>query len=874
MADVSVSCHVDTSPSPRPDAWILKWIEIHRQSLVEELQNSVPAIADQMVQKGKIDPLQSEVYQTIICDTAVPVVKVRTFLEWLSSQPTAVFWTFQQALCDVGLPARTVQRLAISQSQLKELQALVDDMSVSEKVALTGGHSVMKVREQLQGFYRSRAKLVMSTGLAKGKTMSMSKVMVNICLLSQEDLRKAFEKPSFSTTNDEEHCHYLLSKVLESRFSHLSLEEVFKAKQTGAEEENPDNVLATGGAGCGKATCFTRKAPYEWAFGRLWNQFVLLFCLQMRDKSVWKAKTLVDLLKLAQLNLNGKEQEEVNRFILEHADQVLVICDGLDEGCVDESSMLWSILQGNCVGVPASLRLIVTTRPCEAAAQISRNSSFQGVEVVGFMKGDIELFTHRYLGEQKGKKLMSCLHNQPSVAGLMHAPLFCLMVCDLFKEGEELPTRRTEIFDKIMLALLQRYAIAHSFKSTFCSIANTPMEIRQLVTTLGKIAFEGLQSRQLYFTDIELDDAGVPAAPLELGFLSKSESDVFCKRDEFAFWHLALQEFLAALYVSSEVLKSKAELDTLLERVKFEDGRLNTFWIFLAGLVSWETAEALLSRLCQMTSAPGTRKYIRCLLCCCFAESLLGQSGTPLAEIDGFLSNRGLNMSFVTLPVSTCTAISTVMQAHSAVRSISLVNVGDCSVTDAGLAQLLPGLQHCRSLQTLGMSFNPVTMQHMLEVSTILTSNTPVLESLHMDYTLIGDDGLGDLSHGLKKCKKLKVLSLVNTCLTSKSGPTLCSIASSIPSLKELQLSANDLRDSGLEKLAEGLRHCSHLRKLSVESTGLSAQSVSTLTGLLPLLTTMTSLGLRGNEFGEDGNAEIISAVDVHPSLRSEEIHF
>ena len=240
---------------------------------------------------------------------------------------------------------------------------------------------------------------------------------------------------------------------------------MFKAKQKG--EKDPDKVVAAGGAGCGKSVCFTRKAPNEWAHGRLWKQFALLFCLELRDKSVWQAKTLAELLKLADLHLSTKEQDEVIQFITNHPEQVVIICDGLDEGSIDESSLLWRLLQGKYAGAPSSLRVIMTTRPCQAAGSISQSIAYRGVEVVGFTKEDAALFACKYLGKETGEKLMSILDKQPAVADMIHAPLFCLLVCDLFQEEQGLPSRRTELFEEILVTLLHRYAKAHSLEEPF-----------------------------------------------------------------------------------------------------------------------------------------------------------------------------------------------------------------------------------------------------------------------------------------------------------------------------------------------------------------------------------------------------------------------
>ena len=535
----------EKSCSSTLDLWMRKWLQLSHQSLVDGMQNAVPTILDYLVDKGKIDPLRSEVYQEIMLDTTVPMQKARKLLAWLATQPSDVFWSFQHAIRQDRLKAEAVHRLAVSDKEMRDLMERVKSMSLPERLALDlmSCRGVLKAREELRKTYRSRDELLMSAGLAKGKTMTMDKILVNVCLLSSEEAKKAFEKPSFSSQQDRERCEYLFSKILQGQPSLLSLEEVFKAKQQG--EKDPNKVMASGGAGCGKSVCFTRKAPYDWATGELWQEFALLFCLELRDKSLWQAKTLAELLKLAQLGLSLEEQEEVRQFITSHPDKVVIVCDGLDEGSVDEfkGSLMWSILQGKCVGIPSSLRLVVTTRPCSAASDIMQTTSYRGVEVIGFTKEDVTAFARNYLREETGGKLLSLLDKQPSVASMMHVPLFCLLVCDLFQEEQELPSRRTEIFEKIVVALLHRYAQTRDVQVPFQDLTDTPASLKELVIGLGKVAFNGLQKKQLYFTDVELVKAGMPLEALELGLLVKSASTNFWKRDEYTFSHLTVQEF-------------------------------------------------------------------------------------------------------------------------------------------------------------------------------------------------------------------------------------------------------------------------------------------------------------------------------------------
>ena len=589
--------------------------------------------------------------------------------------------------------------------------------------------------------------------------------------------------------------------------------------------------MATGGAGCGKSVCFTRKAPYEWALGRLWEQFALLFCLELRDKTVWKAKTLAELLRLAELHLSATEQEKVVQFVTNHPDKVVVICDGLDEGSVDASSLLWRLLQGNCVGIPSSLRVAVTTRPCKAATDIMQSIAYRGVEVVGFTKKEVALFARNYIGQSASDKLLSLLKKQPDIAGMLHAPLFCVLVCDLFREEQALPSRRTELFEKIVVALLHRYAKVHSLEELFQGWVDAPARLREMVIGLGKVAFEGLKKKQLFFTDVELKNAGMPAAARELGLLAESESTDFWKRDEYAFSHLTIQEFLAALHVSSEILQTDADVAKLLETVHFDDGHLSTFWVFVAGLLRGGMLKAFLRAVCTRTDLAasfGTFESQYCMLQLyrCFFESELGKSGTPFASIGNLLEKCSslASTQFSSLSVSDCAAIAAVLRAHEKAEHVSDVCLDWCRIPDDGLGELLSGLQSCQSIHSFQMSLirSSLPPAHMPSMGTILANSASTLERLDLYHSVIGDDGLEKLAAGLQQCKNLKRLDWSSTGLTSRSAPTLHGVVSCLPRLEYLRIGDNDLHDSGMEHLASGLQHCTALKELHIRNAKLS----------------------------------------------------
>ena len=176
--------------------------------------------------------------------------------------------------------------------------------------------------------------------------------------------------------------------------------------------------------------------------------------------------TLPVPLKLAQLGLSAENQEEVRRFITIHPDKVVIVCDSLDEVSVDElkGSLMWRLLQGKRVAIPLGLRFVLTTQLCSEASDIMQSSSYRGMEVVGFSQKTVDVFVRKFLGEGTGRMLLSLLDKEPLIASIMQLPLFCLLVCDLFQEEQKLPTTKTEIYSKLMVACVRRSVETHDLK--------------------------------------------------------------------------------------------------------------------------------------------------------------------------------------------------------------------------------------------------------------------------------------------------------------------------------------------------------------------------------------------------------------------------
>uniref|UniRef100_A0A8C4XHN8 Uncharacterized protein n=1 Tax=Erpetoichthys calabaricus TaxID=27687 RepID=A0A8C4XHN8_ERPCA len=107
-------------------------------------------------------------------------------------------------------------------------------------------------------------------------------------------------------------------------------------------------------------------------------------------------------------------------------------------------------------------------------------------------------------------------------------------------------------------------------------------------------------------------------------------------------------------------------------------------------------------------------------------------------------------------------------------------------------------------------------------LSSILSAEHSHLTELSLNYNYLDDSGLGLLCEGLKtKNSKLETLRLSRCSLTSECCEALTSVLSAEHThLTELELSNNNLEDSGVNLLCKGLRNKNcKLEKLGIKKT-------------------------------------------------------
>ncbi|ROL49902.1 Ribonuclease inhibitor [Anabarilius grahami] len=101
-----------------------------------------------------------------------------------------------------------------------------------------------------------------------------------------------------------------------------------------------------------------------------------------------------------------------------------------------------------------------------------------------------------------------------------------------------------------------------------------------------------------------------------------------------------------------------------------------------------------------------------------------------------------------------------------------------------------------------------VTEAGCVFLSSALSLNPSHLKVLDLSWNDIGDSGVKQLCASLKKVQcALEILKLNNCNITHKSCAALASVLQTDSSLKELSLRKNELQDSGVMLFSVGLRH-------------------------------------------------------------------
>uniref|UniRef100_A0A667X075 NACHT domain-containing protein n=1 Tax=Myripristis murdjan TaxID=586833 RepID=A0A667X075_9TELE len=407
----------------------------------------------------------------------------------------------------------------------------------------------------------------------------------------------------------------------------------------------------------------------------------------------------------------------------------------------------------------------------------------------------------------------------------------------------------------------------------------------------------------------------------------KTECVLF-QRKVYCFVHLSIQEFLAAVYIFHCYTKRKTEvlarvmrtrknqfgynkplLDIFLKTVMSEaleskNGHLDLFVRFLHGL-SLESNQRLLGGLLGRTKSrpKDIQTAIKNL------KEMNTDSVSPdrsinifhcLMEMNDLSVNQDIqeflkskNRSEKELSEIHCSALAYMLQmseevldeldlqadcelSGSCCASVALalksnphlteLDLSENLLWDSGVKLLSDGLEspNC-SLKTLRLRDCSLSRSCCAFLASALKSNAHLTE-LDLSKNRLQDSGEELLSAGLESPNcRLETLRLSHCRLSESCCASLASTLKSNPHLTELDLSENQLQDSGVELLSAGLEspNC-RLETLRLSDCRLSESSCASLASTLKSNPHLTELDLSENQL-QDSGVKLLSKILPYP---------
>nr|XP_015807968.2 protein NLRC3 [Nothobranchius furzeri] len=644
-------------------------------------------------------------------------------------------------------------------------------------------------------------------------------------------------------------------------------EDIFKLPP--GRHEPIRTVMTMGVAGIGK-TVLTQKFTLDWAEDKANQNIHFLFPFTFRELNLLKEKkfSLVELVH--HFFTETKEIWSFEEF------QVVFIFDGLDEcrlpldftknlvlSDVRESTsvdvLLTSLIKGNLL---PSAHLWITTRPA-AANQIPPECVGMVTEVRGFTDPQKEeYFRKKFRDEKQSKKVISHIKSSQSLHIMCRIPVFCWITATVLedmmetREGEELPNTLTEMY--IHFLVVQTKVKKIKYDGGAATDPHWSPESRKMIESLGKLAFDQLEKGKLIFyeSDLVKYDIDISAASVRSGVFTqifKEERGLYQDK-VFFFVHLSVQEFLAALHAhltfsdsqvnlleeqqttfhESKTRTSKdAEIHfyqrAIEKALQSSNGHLDLFLRFFLGLSLGTNQTLLQGLLTQKESWQQTNQETVQYLKDKIGGNLTADKLINLFHCLGEVNDCSLveeiqqslsSGSLSTDQMSPAQWSALVFILLSSVKDLDVFDLKKYSNSEKALLKLLPVVQTSNKVL---LSVCNLSEQSCELLSSVLKSSSASLRDLDLSNNDLQDEGVKLLSDGLKSTKcVLKTLRLSGCLITEEGCAFLVSALKLNPTLlEELDLSYNHPGEESVEALTAGQRNPDwSLNKLWLEPAG------------------------------------------------------
>uniref|UniRef100_A0A673MFA5 Si:ch73-168d20.1 n=1 Tax=Sinocyclocheilus rhinocerous TaxID=307959 RepID=A0A673MFA5_9TELE len=454
-------------------------------------------------------------------------------------------------------------------------------------------------------------------------------------------------------------------------------------------------------------------------------------------------------------------------------------------------------------------------------------------------------------------------------------PVFCWISATVLEKmlGEakstEIPKTLTQMFAHLLIVQTKLKTQKYDGK---CDLDIE--QARKSILSLGKLAFQQLEKGNLVFyeEDLKQCDIDVREASMYSGVCTQIFREEFGLKLEkvYSFVHLSVQEFFAALFkfLSFARENKKSSMTDFLKRevdrsLQSENGHLDLFLRFLVGL-SLKSNQTLLRGLFTMTrSSQDPCEIIE------YIKSKIRENPSPeksinlfhclnelndqslVQEVQTYLSSRGTHrLSGVKLSPTQWSALVFVLL--NSAEDLDEFELRQYDLSEECLLRLLPVVKASRKADLRGCN---LTDQICSALASALSSISSSLRELDLSDNNLQVSGVQLLSAGLKSphCK-LEILKYVF--LYCKCFCRLCNCS---------------IREEGCAALVSALiSNPSHLRELMILSN-LSFGCAALALALISNPSHLRELNLNNNEPGDSG-VKLLSDLLKDPHCKLEKL--